>query len=277
MTLGILNRGSQPRLTAPKGPFVFNQDSPQAQGLVFWAPAYTPGKLLDLTRRNQPTVTLGAAGEWNIHPVLGRYVLDLTGADNHFTCPTNGFRSDQGTIMAWWEIATTANHRWMYSEQGTANNNNEVELLYNTTTDQIEFFAWDGTANRTASTDAGVVETGKMIHWAGSWNSISIRLFKDGVFKDSGIGSTPNVMATTAFWGTRASLDFRADMKFGDCRMYDWKIPNSLVAEIADPLKRDDLVYELGRTLYFFAIPPPPSGGASLLLTEQSLRRGFRI
>jgi len=121
------------------------------------------------------------------------------------------------TISLWFNRSRVVNYEWLFCEQGTANNNNEVEVYL--ATGGIYAKAWEGTGAH------GLVvantTTGEFIHLVFTFDASAIKLYINGFEVASGAGSTPAATAGTWYYGTRPGVDYLFDGIIDNFRIYN--------------------------------------------------------
>ena len=236
---------------------------PLSRGLVglwpFWEG--TGGKLMDVSGHgNYGTLTnMDPATDWS----SGSRGMELAfdGSDDYETTPkVFDVHTAPGITCA----ALIIRHRvaageWLISEQGTANNNNEVELYLDDTPaggeNYVTWRVWEGTTDNYANSDNTVLDEPIFIVGTCDWDRI--KLYINGALEDDNACSgAPSATASTWYYNSRAGLSHHAQFTWIFRAIYDRALSASDVFELYEDWV--SLITPRRRT-YFWAAA---SGGA---------------
>jgi hypothetical protein len=136
---------------------------------------------------------------------LGDNALYLN--NGYFNLTSSGFNQHNGTVESFVQLASQPYAMWLFSEQGTGNNNNEIEL-YVETNDDLHFVMWNGTSVQDISSFPKLDADGSWHMASASYNSSvgGQKLYIDGALSASRASFTaPATIGSLIYVGAHAA------------------------------------------------------------------------
>ncbi len=124
----------------------------------------------------------------------------LLGYNNSISSTLVGLNKSAGTISLWVKLYGHKNTQWIFTEQATANNNNEIEI-YASSSGNITNVVWGGTTPNVPTQIP--ISLGEWTHITLTWNSTHVCNYKDGIlYGDCDTSVTlPTAVASSALYG----------------------------------------------------------------------------
>ena len=254
--MSILRRYSRAGNRAPRGPFVLNKDSPQAQGLLLWYPLGPFNKFREFIRGEH--VAFEAETSLAISTDLGgQMVSHGTTATEKTSIKTSDLGINGAaakTVMCWAKTplagGDTEATLFRCGQLGTEGRDFTLKRVGPTTWRVVH---WAG-----ADYDFTLDKQGKMGHFALSYNGSISRISADGIERNNKTVAldTGDIDISLGHWNDNFSWE---DL-WGDFRIYNKDVGKSVIYQAWSPDTRWDLYYELGRRTFYTV---PAVGGPS--------------
>lgn len=240
----------------PRWPFVLNEDSPQARGLVFWAPAYPTAlaEPLELSGRKVGFIQKGTGDDYEVTN-LGSQALTLDGSASKFQW--DNAVSDWGFTLCtrFKQASITSSTRTLIAVIASGSNIEYCRI----TADNPTSLLIQRRTSAGGSTNSGQVAFTADVwgHVAGIARTNSGIIYVDGVSgtEDTDVKSTPGTAWNHTALGVTerpTPIHFYSG-SLADARVYNRILPQEeILLQVHDPW---DLYYELGRRSYHFRVP----------------------
>lgn len=236
------------RQTKPEWPYLRNDASEQANGLVYW-PVGCPGsrRLFDMSRRSLHATLTGLADPFTltsgwVQGHQGGQCLALDGTNDYATVPS-GLSSAIGnaiTVSAWIRSPGSAfqGDGPIISDEYDSDSNVKFVLAGNLSaaggsSDKLSCGYYSGGWHAVHQADA-FASWGRWSHVAGSYNGATLKLYVHGVLNNSAAKATA-LPSSTSIWriGQRWDTGNYFIGAIDDLRVYDRALNDSEIFNIA--------------------------------------------
>lgn len=256
-------------LRPPSGPFEMNRASPQARGLLMWAPSLPGARAhagLAVDRARHLSATVNGAMSWTPNPVAGAAWV-FSGSGTYLRFPNVTPTGDAMGISAWVRCTSAAAPQYIVSKTNGANPVPYILSLGGTPLggiiDGMCFYTGGSTANWMHSGIGGYdIRNDGLTHLVlGTYDKQYLRYYVDGILRASSAQTAArptNTVATDIGAYTNDSAYYSGQI--GDTRIYD-RCPSADDAwQMWDPLTRWEL-YEVVRRIWVLSPGGAPPAG----------------
>lgn len=239
----------------PPWPFVLNQDSEQARGLVAWLPLGSAGGWYDFSRYKRDFANVGTT--LYDDPVLGR-VRDFSGTNQYVRAASSPVTVPPMSLCCWGDSDSDSADQILLSVQaaGTAGFLNSVmlQMAGAAVGDPVRIISGDASASSSAATTTGYT-VGTWHHCCGVTAAVDSRAaYIDGGSKGTQTTSRTPTGIDQANVGVRADLGLDFNGRIADARIYNRALTDDEVYRLWHPLTRWNLYYQLGRRKTFIPL-----------------------
>lgn len=154
--------------------------------------------------------------------------LDFDGSSDVVTIPSAVVDLTAGTISMWVNLDSAPTTQWLFSEQGTANNNNEIEVF--SETNQWKFTIWNGTTP-SSILFGDTTDTGVWHHVVVSWDATNMTTYIDNVKSTQAHAGMPSVKSTLYLMSRSGGVFFN-DGKLDEIAFFNTKLSDSDVSDL---------------------------------------------